>query len=222
MDIKMGCFTSREERKDVEEMIVKAEHELGYYRKGCNEVNNIHRKYSYDGVINSHQFLEISKRLKLAVYRKPSPQFDSFYKNFLKGKENYSQFSLLILGMLLSRGMIPDKAKILFEICDTEAKKVLAKEKIAIGFEEMFKISADFLPKLAGDNDDLMIQQYCRRLRGNMTSLVKKIVEDIFGGAEEIGLEKFVEKMCEIEHSKIMSPSFLRKVVIEYKNNENL
>ncbi|OMJ75443.1 hypothetical protein SteCoe_25410 [Stentor coeruleus] len=217
----MGCAATKDEINKEEHCIILGEESLSYTTKNCKDVDNIHRKYSFSGNVNNLQFSEISKRLYLAIYVSPSEKIRNFYNFFKTDEENYSLFSLLVLGLLVSSGNPIDKARILFEIEDKLSGKILSRESVQNLAKEMITISVDYLPSLFLTNEEYKVnedsvKEYLSKIKQNKDKALGLMTKEFMGGeAKEIKLVDFLNNFRVDETAKLLRPHFIRKFVLQ-------
>ncbi|OMJ73090.1 hypothetical protein SteCoe_28291 [Stentor coeruleus] len=217
----MGCTSTKDDINKEEHCIILGEESLSYSTKTCKEVDNLHRKYSFTNKINTLQFSEVTKRLYLSICTSPSDKLQTFYAFFKTDDENYSLFSLLVLGLLLSGGKPTEKARILFEIEDKLNSKTLLRENVQSLVREMIKISCEYLPYLFMTNEDFKvnednIKEYVNKIKPNIEKSVDLMTKDFMGGdGKDIKLGDFVNNFRVEETAKLLRPHFIRKYVLQ-------
>ena len=110
----MGCFESR---LDAEEALENAEKNLGFFDKPVELINTTIRKYSHKSKLNQAQLERISNQLSLTIF--PANICVQAFLNYLKKSDNtYSLKELLVIGILLGKGPINEKAGLLYSVFD--------------------------------------------------------------------------------------------------------
>ncbi|OMJ89588.1 hypothetical protein SteCoe_8210 [Stentor coeruleus] len=219
----MGCSSSRQEMSEEESYLQDLEQELGYQNHQVQEVDLIHRKYSFGGSINDSHFNHIVNHLKLAVsYSNAQENIKAFYQQF-KGEEAYHLEPLLVIGIFLSSGSAEIKAKLLFEAFDHFDNKVLDREAYLKMFKTMFDVNVKKLKILAEQknpkNDHAIV--FLEEIERGGKLFKKAFMNDILGDGDNCTLEGFVDKFRGKDKQHFMTTLGFRKELRSCWKNEH-
>ena len=154
-------------------LLSKKEQLLPYNLHSPEKLDLIHRIHSLNGKISLNQWNQIKQILS---FPKETPNTDLFFSSFNQ-PNGYSLKHLALLSLLLSYGNYTNKAKILFDIIDTEHSNVITKEEIKILADELIDISVNRISLLVPQNSKMT--QYVNILNRNKNRAKDVIVKSL-------------------------------------------
>jgi hypothetical protein len=226
----MGCQSSRNDLGIDEQRISQLELLLMYDKWNAVDVDLIHRKYSFNGFINSNQLLNISRKLNLG-FNNPKTlgysHIQCFYETF-RSDRGYKLQELLVLAIFLAKGNAETKAKLLFEAFDTNDDKELDKYTIGIMHDLMYKISTKRIHILFNKletnqktyNDHVA---YIKRLKFGREDFRESFLMSVVGDGEKVSLNGFIDSFKLAKNEDILNSWGFRKALKYYSSkNESL
>ena len=210
----MGCSNSRKEEPIEELAIVAQESFLKYSKKHCTRVDFCFRKYSSTPMININQWNEIAIDLKLQLQNTlDSPKIEAFYNQF-KCEGNMVKAPLLLLGIMLGQGTTLAKAKLIFDIYDTDCEQKLTIGTIRSAIRDMVNLSVVHLPVLAmGTSLEKEVHAYTDKITDLTDRVEKSIVSAIVGDKEDAEIMKqmdFVVFYTKENNARLLTPTGIR------------
>ena len=185
----MGCSGSRGSLSEgVEDNFLDPfEKQLGYSSIATKEMDAIFHRYSLNNCMNYYQ---LTKALTAAGIR-----FDNlkrFYGRFNLNTtessylDSYSTLNLNCIGIVLGKGTVEMKVKILFQTFDVEATKVLGLDKLLMLLDSVLSIALFEIP------------QYCANAHKREDSLYKYLLSLIVSRRKV--LENFFDLFTHTNH----------------------
>lgn len=218
----MGCLQSHIELSSEDKTIVDMELQLEFSRLQCTNVDYIIRRYSEKGEINKFQWDTIVGELEIKSKNyQHCPELEAFYNTFTNEKQCIITKELLILGILLSSGQIRTKARLLFEIYDSENIKVIDRSCLEDLFEMLKKITIIRLPMLVNNNNEPLVGQrqielYTRALNAKSKTAKNQFINLLSDGKAKITLEEFKVKFDIFENALLLSTFGFRNFLAQF------
>ena len=193
----MGCFESR---LDAEEALENAEKNLGFFDKPVELINTTIRKYSHKSKVNQAQLERISNQLSLTIL--PANICVQAFLNYLKKSDNtYSLKELLVIGILLGKGPINEKAGLLYSVFDDFLEDSIERTRITGEvLKTISRISLEAMPNLVSTDKYLFLE-----LSQKQPKVIKSIIDRFPQSLIVISEKQFVDIMCFIENGKLLS-----------------
>ncbi|OMJ84529.1 hypothetical protein SteCoe_14336 [Stentor coeruleus] len=218
----MGCLQSHVELSREDKIIADMELQLEYAGLNCIKVDYVIRRYSENREINKFQWDNIVAELgiKSKNYRN-CPELEAFYDTFTNENQCINTKELLILGILLSLGQIRTKARLLFEIYDSENLKVIDQSCIEDLFEILKKITIVRLPMLVNNNNEppenrRKIELYARVLNAKSLRAKQQFIKLLSDNKDKIPLEEFKVKFDVFENALLLSTFGFRSFLAQF------
>jgi hypothetical protein len=180
---------------------------------GCTRASKhdmIFRKYAVLGKLSSLHFQDAAAKLRIITTNQASlDRVEEFFSQFIV-RDRYHLRPLLILGLLLGKGHVKAKAKLLFEIYDAECTHTLKAAKVTKMIQEVFRVAVDYLPKLSLKPSMTKEVSYIENLKLTQGKVVEGVTRLILGSADEVQQSKFIEafRTNEILHTLLVSDGF--------------
>lgn len=127
---------------------------------------------------------------------------------------------MVVLGIMLSKGLPNDKAKLYFDQFDIELTGQLSREKFVKMAETMISVAIDAIPKLTSEHGKFSIKadrinQYIYKLAKKRQTAVNKLADDFYAGKPEnvITIQEFTSRFVkkdEMDYSKLSTAFGIR------------
>lgn len=222
----MGCTNRKELEcplKQEEEMILDYEQGFG--------LSNISVKELYKG-IRTYSIEEIHMRdlenvlTQLGWSPKPFEDKSLLEKYLLEyckvSEELINSKKVIMLGILLGRGSLESKAKILFDVCDLDVSGNVSKEELIWSFKTLVRIALREIPTLAEQSLDPKLKRQISKFRSIITkmeeTIVQHMLENFITGEEEIDQSDFIIVIQQTKSKHLISSVALRNFTyLSYK-----
>lgn len=216
----MGCAVSKNYLTPEEIRFSKGEDDLHYSGIDVEDIDLVHRKYSYNGTINTSQWDKISKKLSLRTSAASGTipiVVTAFYESFSQFDE-YDLQKLLVLGIFLGRGTGEVKARLLFEAFDMKDKKVLEKYELEDLYDTIYDVVVvkskvlfnKDLPPIISTED---YNNYFDKLKAGSEAFKTEFLTLFLDSDEKTSITKFVEVFKDKNYSDLLSSVEFRKVL---------
>lgn len=201
----MGCKGSALFSRQEEENIYFHEQDLGFSFNYCEHIDFVIRKYSQGDYLKINSWTLVVKHLHLNFPRPDKTHLVDFYKSYTEGGCIRTK-DLLVTGVLLGDGTDADKARLLFEIADSDSRKVIDKLQVIGLLRALLMVSLCYLPLLAGE-----LSNYTRSLQGVEARALGRLLDAIIGSGDEIGKKAFINAFIDSEATIVLRPSGARR-----------
>ena len=214
----MGCGSGKSGENPIETLICNSEKKLLYQHCKANEVDLIHRKYSFNGKLNGNQWMNVSRHLNLAENQSAGPvseQIKSFYHLFKK-TDSYILREMLVLGILYSTGSAEAKAKLLFEVFDDHDSKELSKDCFGQMYDILYRVSVKRAKVLVDKPSnhvvsDEELNDYFERLVTGKEKFRASFIRTFAGDGEFVSLVGFLGTMKDPKNTNLIDSSGFRE-----------
>ena len=213
----MGCScTNRESSHGIEsKYLTPLEKDLKFHLRESKEIDRVfHRNHTYNKM-NNVQLQTACRALGIDLER-----FQSFFDRF-SANDYYDMKKLNCLGILLGKGTITEKVKLVFENSDLDTSKTLSREEIEHMIESLISVSCIIIPSYAmsinGNSQELekYVQHMFLIIRGTQRFFTSLILEKRC----DINLEEFQECFTYDVVQKLLSSRTLREYAVELYAN---
>jgi hypothetical protein len=187
----MGLCTSRDSLTEAEKAITHCEGHLNFAQQSAERIDYVLRKYSRNASLNEVQFRQAAGQLKLQVDNTATnSQITLFYSRIMLNS-SYVLNRLLITGILLGTGSNSTKARLLFEVYDTNGAHRLAYEVILQLCREVFEVAVNCLSAVA-DSEKPFVTTHFHTLRLQRGDAEARLKNKIIGSQTEVTKEAFI------------------------------
>ena len=214
----MGCVGTRTELNNEERALIEVERDLKFYLSTSRFIDVILRKYSNQGLLNQSQFEEVVNALGLE-FEDGMHHFDAFFAQYQRDS-TYVLNDLIILGVLLGRGELHEKAELLFQVLDVENTKQLSAEQVLELLNKVLDTSLTHLSVLINEDLNRFVRKgdimlYTDKLKAAKPSILAFLMEKLPRGP--VTQRQFVDALTTEETRFVLEPFgtrlFARKLV---------
>lgn len=210
--LNCGNFKSIELTTCSDEDLIKVkEKSLPLSSISAEEIALIINKYQFEGYMSSAQLRQCFMELKFDVAAFSHCESEaSKLMAALQSEKLYKTQIVSLCGLLLGEGKSIEKAKVLFSIYDTEESNSLSSETINKMLEDIINVSANRIPLIAADDNDIMatyslpntrVEAYITSLTSNKDYYMKKVLLELLPKETSINLQEFLQK---VTHSRLL------------------
>ena len=217
----MGCYESRIGMTEEEFCIIINQRFLGYAHHTARQIEFCFKRFSRNGRLNSTQFSEACKHLQINVAGLSTPD-SSIAKVYakLKSGEDYLCQKLVAMGLLLGTGELEDKVTLLFEHCDDDFTGKIQAATFRSLLNDIISVSIEALPLCSVGKGENMCSQdemttYVTTLSKAKNSASDAIMKKLFGTAQEVTKEEFINAAKTGEAVSLLSSHGVRKFLVE-------
>jgi hypothetical protein len=214
----MGCTSGREVGAE-ESLILYAESGLNFTAIDVETLDITFRKYHCNGIMNQSQLIQISQQLNFPILNVNEHRNIQKFYNSLKQKEGYPLKDLLLISILLGKGKLNKKARLIYEIFDEHFSHQLEYEivKNEIVYR-MLNHCVNTLPLLVYDRfleADVRskLERRIRKLNEVIPFACEHLAKQFCIRGNVISVGTFVEVLC--EQPKLVSPMGIRRYLEE-------
>lgn len=171
----MGCSCSRE-TKDFESLLQESEILLPYSAFDANQTLEIHKRH----LNKDHKFSEKSwKKIASDLKFDPYDKCKIFYESFKTKEGSYLGINLTVLSIMMSKGPIELKSRLIFELYDWDKTGFLKESSLENLISVMLDLSIERFPllyKSLKSNSELV--EYISGLQTYKQKSIKKLSRD--------------------------------------------
>lgn len=214
----MGCTSGREVGVE-ESLILYAESGLNFTSIDVETLDITFRKYHCNGIMNQSQLIQISQQLNFRILNvSDHHNIQRFYKS-LRKNEGYHLKDLLLISILLGKGKVNKKARLIYEIFDEhfshQLEYSIVKTEIIL---RMLNHSVNTLPLLVNDRvleADIRtkLERKLKKLNEVIPFACESLAKQFCIRGNIISVGTFVEVLC--EQPKLLCPMGIRKYLEE-------
>jgi hypothetical protein len=212
----MGCTRSQETstQSDEEQLITSHEADLGFFCHSAQVVEAQIKRESSGGVVTLPKLRRLLASLRIDLYLdKPTSASARFFEG-LKVNGDISTNRLVITGILLGTGTLRNKAQLMFDHVDIEAKGRLERREVACLLEEIMTVVVECLPVLAyTDLHETQLKSYQDTLSSNSKMQTQLALTTLMRSEHSIDQKRFVASLAKSELNCWLVPHELRKTL---------
>ena len=213
----MGCCQSSDDSESVNEMapsqvpdpelpgeekvVAKVEKNLAFSQKVSKEFIKCLKSEALNNALSAPQLKRAFFELKIPDSEMNNPDSRTFVllANFKNEKKLYDLQKLTLLGVLLGKGDLQEKAEWLFKQYDLDASGMLDKSEVTNMLNALLEVSCEILPKASvGSSAELISKESCNEyvssLQAGKDSLISSVINELMQ-EEEISLSEFKMKL---------------------------
>jgi hypothetical protein len=218
----MGCSHSQDHPAESQEerLITTHEADLGFYTRPASLIEAQIKREAANGSLTLAKL-----RRALSILGIPLP-LDKPYSSCMKFLERMmetgviSTSKLAITAILLGSSTPQERAMLLFDHADVEARDSLERSAVSALFNEIVYVAAEGLPVLAySELDETLIQNYQRRLTSNAKLLIQLGVDAMMEREHKVNQARFVARLLKQDLKHWLVPLELRRSLIKSHND---
>ena len=209
----MGCARSR---PDSQETLLESKFVLtGFEAHSTNYTVSGILRYSRLSVPLTVNVLKAIRRHLGLHSHQPSEQLEQFYSDAFLGK---SPRTLLVAGVLLSKGSSKTKAKALFEVYDSEAEGTLKASGVQELAHEMMNLAAKGLQVLYTDLSSADLQ-YFTEIQKNIVKGSQQVSKGLLCSSLAVSKTTFIERLSAMQSGSLLQTYGLRHLLYQLSSN---
>ena len=221
----MGCGDSHSDgpKNDDEEEahLRELEAALGFQQHSSKHLDLYIRKYASSEDMNKNQYKLIGQKLNISLQNSEKLRTAAIYfSDLLFYKGIYDRTRLLIVAIMMGTGFAEEKAKLLFEIFDTEVRQEIQIMDATLLVSVMAKVSIEEVERLVSYEvlsalTTKKLQAYLAKINSVLTDVEKRMQETLFNGKDTHRLEGFVKAVSTQNGARMLSSRGIRKLAVE-------
>lgn len=224
----MGCVGTRELGME-EKCIVNSERGLGFYNVKAEELDAAFRKYNSNGYMTQSQLIHISNKFNIRILNYGNHMhIQSFFSSLKANESNYNLKDMLLIAIMLGKGSSETKAKLIYEIFDTEYShqltiQVVKKEILT----RMVVHSSRTLPNLvcsemAEPELEMKIHKFKSKFEDFVEIAISELALKLTVRGKIISEDTFVEVFSTYYNGELVNPSGIRKFLLSLRGKQKI
>jgi hypothetical protein len=224
----MGCVAGRTEIPPFEYRFSKGERQLLYWKHEATTIDFVHRKHSFNGMVNENHWIIINRQLNLVLNVNDFSnlaKIKSYYELYKEG-ECYKLKELLVVGIILSDSRAPLKAGLLYDAFNFQGNPELSVEEIGKMHDILYKICVKRAERIIVDSKKFYVsaeehKDFVDKMKQGREGFREYFLREIVRDGKGVRRDAFIAFFRDQKNSIILASIGFRKHCRDFGLSKN-